>query len=106
MAHANYDTGLASSCYINLAHDGSVEAGMILENGEVLTVTLAVGQNRSESIRNTAVDGFTHKLVLERDGESIIRKSSYFGLDPAVVEEFLPSMPRGKDYWLGGLRRR
>lgn len=105
MANAKYDTGHASACYINIAEDGSAKAGMILENGEVLTVALPVGENRAESTRKTVGNRLEHKLVLERDGESIVRQSSFFGIEPAVVEEFSASIPRGKDFWFGGSRQ-
>ena len=104
MVRAKYDAGHASACYINIAGDGGAEAGMILENGEVLTVTLPVGENRVESTRKTAEHCPEHKLVLEREGDCIVRHSSFLGIE-VVVEEFDSSIPRGRDYWLGGSRR-
>ena len=105
MAQERYDTAHASECYINIAKDGSVEAGMILENGEVLNARLPVGEHRVECTKEILEFDRAHRLVLERDEETIVREYSYFGLS-TIVEEFDISITRGSDYWLGGSSRR
>lgn len=104
MAKARYDRSHVGSCYINIAEDGGVEAGMILENGEVLIVRLSIGENRAESTRKIIGRDRTHKIVLEREGDRIIRRCSFFGIED-LVEEFDTAVPRGRDYWGGGARR-
>jgi len=104
VANAKYSAALASGCYINIAEDGGAKAGMILENGEVLTVELPVGEDRAESTRKTLGNCPAHQLILEREGGSFIRRSFFFGGD-GIVEEFAADIPRGRDYWHGGSRR-
>ena len=103
MANKIYDTMDAGACYINIAGDGGVEAGMVLENGEVLIVMLPVGKNQAEATRKTADHYPAHRLVLERNGNNVVRRASFFG-GGDMVDEFGPMVPRGRDYWLGGNR--
>jgi len=103
MAKAKYDSGLASACYINISEEGVVVAGMILENGEMLTATLPSDKDRAEAERKTTDHCPPHKLILERRGDTTVRHSSFFGAH-ATIEDFSAEIPRGKDYWLGGSR--
>lgn len=96
------DSENESACYINIAEDGSAEAGMILKNDDVLTVVLHAGVNRAEATLPSGNHFPAHKLVLVREGKNIVRESSYFGSD--VVEVFDSSIQRGQKYWLGGWR--
>jgi|GEM_PF-3850735 len=70
---SEYSSVLASSMYISIADDGSAEAGMIKEDGNVLRVRLPVGETRNVSYSGN------HSLTLERRGDEIVRKAVFCG---------------------------
>ncbi len=105
MTATKYPTACASARYINIAENGSVKAGMVLEDGDVLTVVLPADNITREVIRVKEANPNAHKITLRREKNRVILSSSFLGAEE-VVEEFDPySIPLGRDYWLGGKRR-
>ncbi len=84
--------------FIKVLDNGAINAGLVIEVDTVLTVSIYC------NIDIAVAKHYKHSISITRDGDNLIRRYSCFN-GPDVVEKFLiSSLPRNKNYYLGGDR--